>query len=116
MIILILLLCNFFAATVIFYDATKGKKKKQVKAPANTKYKMPPIFSDEFNWLSLKIYHMKIEEADTVQARINEFIYKYEQFIDFQVFNDRVGILLSDYQKKVKSLLNNKHLEHGTSV
>lgn len=91
-------------------------KKKVVRVDRNQRYKMPPIFWDEFNWLSLKIYHMKINETEIVQARINEFIYKYEQFIDFQVFNDRVGILLHDYQKKVSSLLNNKHLEHGTSV
>jgi hypothetical protein len=116
MILLTILLCSFFIGTIFFYDATKHKKKKQVKLPSNTKYKMPPIFWDEFNWLSLKIYNMKIEEAEIVQARINEFIYKYEQFIEFQTFNDRVGILLHDYQKKVKSLLNNKHLEHGTSV
>ena len=112
---LILLAISLAVASIyIFHE--DSKKKKVVRVDRNNRYKMPPVFWDEFNWLSLKIYHMTIHDTDTVQARINEFIYKYEQFADFQVFNDRVGILLSDYQKKVSSLLKNKHLEHGTSV
>ena len=107
-----LILLAISAGVALIYLTHKPDiKKKVVRVDRNQRYKMPPIFWDEFNWLSLKIYHMKINETEIVQARINEFIYKYEQFIDFQVFNDRVGILLSDYQKKVSSLLNNKHLE-----
>ena len=112
-----LILLAISAGVALIYLTHKPDiKKKVVRVDRNQRYKMPPIFWDEFNWLSLKIYHMKINETEIVQAKINEFIYKYEQFIDFQVFNDRVGILLHDYQKKVSSLLNNKHLEHGTSV
>jgi len=112
-----LILLAISAGVALIYLTHKPDiKKKVTRVDRNQRYKMPPIFWDEFNWLSLKIYHMKINETEIVQARINEFIYKYEQFIDFQVFNDRVGILLHDYQKKVSSLLNNKHLEHGTSV
>jgi len=112
-----LILLAISAGVALIYLTHKPDiKKKVVRVDRNNRYKMPPIFWDEFNWLSLKIYHMKINETEIVQAKINEFIYKYEQFIDFQVFNDRVGILLHDYQKKVSSLLNNKHLEHGTSV
>jgi len=112
-----LILLAISAGVALIYLTHKPDiKKKVVRVDRNQRYKMPPIFWDEFNWLSLKIYHMKINETEIVQARINEFIYKYEQFIDFQVFNDRVGLLLHDYQKKVSSLLNNKHLEHGTSV
>ncbi len=112
-----LILLAISAGVALIYLTHKPNiKKKVVRVDRNNRYKMPPIFWDEFNWLSLKIYHMKINETEIVQAKINEFIYKYEQFIDFQVFNDRVGVLLHDYQKKVSSLLNNKHLEHGTSV
>lgn len=112
----LILLAISAAVALIYLTHKPDVKKKIVRVDRNNRYKMPPIFWDDFNWLSLKIYHMKINETEIVQARINEFIYKYEQFIDFQVFNDRVGVLLSDYQKKVSSLLNNKHLEHGTSV
>lgn len=112
----LILLAISAGVALIYLTHKPDVKKKVVRVDRNNRYKMPPIFWDEFNWLSLKIYHMKINETEIVQAKINEFIYKYEQFIDFQVFNDRVGILLSDYQKKVSSLLNNKHLEHGTSV
>ena len=113
--LLVIVTISIICAFVVY--PTKGYKKvKQVKPHKNDTYKMPNVFWDEYNWLSMKIYNMKMEDADTVQARINEFIYKYEQFCDFRTFNDRVGLLLSDYQKKVKSLLNNKHLEHGTSV
>ena len=112
----LILLAISAGVALIYLTHKPDVKKKVVRVDRNNRYKMPPIFWDEFNWLSLKIYHMKINETDVVQARINEFIYKYEQFVDFQVFNDRVGILLSDYKKKVSSLLNNKHLEHGTSV
>jgi len=112
----LILLAISASVALIYLTHKPDVKKKVVRVDRNNRYKMPPIFWDDYNWLSLKIYHMKINETEIVQARINEFIYKYEQFIDFQVFNDRVGILLSDYQKKVSSLLNNKHLEHGTSV
>jgi hypothetical protein len=112
--LIITIISSLVAAIYLFHETPK--KKKVVRVDRNNRYKMPPIFWDEYNWLSLKIYHMTIDETDTVQARINEFIYKYEQFVDFQVFNDRVGTLLSDYQKRVSLLLNNKHLEHGTSV
>jgi hypothetical protein len=112
----LILLAISAGVALIYLTHKPDVKKKVVRVDRNNRYKMPPIFWDDYNWLSLKIYHMKINETEIVQARINEFIYKYEQFIDFQVFNDRVGILLSDYQRKVSSLLNNKHLEHGTSV
>jgi hypothetical protein len=112
----LILLAISAGVALIYLTHKPDVKKKVVRVDRNNRYKMPPIFWDDYNWLSLKIYHMKINETEIVQARINEFIYKYEQFIDFQVFNDRVGVLLSDYQRKVSSLLNNKHLEHGTSV
>lgn len=109
LLILIILACSFIIATVLFYDATKNNKKKIQKVDRNERYKMPPIFWDEYNWLSIKVYNMRNGDEDNVQAKINQFIYKYEQFADLQVFNDRVGRLLSDYQKKVNSLLNNKN-------
>jgi hypothetical protein len=114
--LLLILACSFIIGTIVFYDATKSKKKKQIKPHPNQKYKMPSVFWDEYNWLSLKIYEMKLSDCDNVQHKINQFIYKYEQFIEFQTFNDRVGCLLSDYQKKVKQLLNNNHLHNGTTI
>ena len=67
---------------------------------------MPPIFWDEYNWLSLKVYSMQLSDADNVRVKIDQFIYKYEQFVDLQVFNDRVGILLNDYQRRINQLKN----------
>ena len=100
----------------IFLPSTKPFKKNKVRVDRNDKYKIPPVFWDEYNWLQMKIYKMERQDTDTVQARINEFIYKYEQFVDFNVFNEKVSHLLSAYQRRVSLLLNNKHLEHGTSV
>lgn len=113
--VLIILVCSIIMA-FIFLPRTKSFKKKQVRIDRNEKYKIPPIFWDEYNWLQMKIYKMERQDADTIQARINEFIYKYEQFIEFKVFNEKVTDLLSAYQRRVSLLLNNKHLEHGASV
>ena len=102
---LLILACSFFIATILFYDFTKGKKKTQ-RIDRNNRYKMPPIFWDEYNWLSLKVYSMQLRDADNVRVKIDQFIYKYEQFVDLQVFNDRVGILLNDYQRRINQLKN----------
>lgn len=106
---LLILACSFFIATVLFHDATKGNKKKKERIDRNNRYKMPPIFWDEYNWLSLKVYNMQLSDADNVRAKIDQFIYKYEQFVDLQVFNDRIGILLNDYQRRINYLQNNKN-------
>lgn len=107
-----------FSAVLAFIllPRTKSSKKKQVRVNRNEKYKIPPVFWDEYNWLQMKIYKMERKDTDIIQARINEFIYKYEQLIDFNVFNEKVSHLLSAYQRRVSLLLKNKHLEHGTSV
>lgn len=105
LLLLLILVCSFFISTILFYDATKGKKKKQ-RIDRNNRYKMPPIFWDEYNWLSLKVYSMQLSDADNVRVKIDQFIYKYEQFVDLQVFNDRVGILLNDYQRRINQLKN----------
>lgn len=102
---LLILACSFLIATILFYDATKGKKKTK-RIDRNNRYKMPPIFWDEYNWLSLKVYSMQLSDADNVRVKIDQFIYKYEQFVDLQVFNDRVGILLNDYQRRINQLKN----------
>lgn len=112
--LLVLLFSTILA--FIFVPKRKGISKRKVKVNANDKWRMPNVFWDEFNWLTLKIYNMKHDECEYVQHLINQFIYKYQEFADFHTFNDRVAILLHDYQRKVKSLLTNKHLEHGTSV
>ena len=52
---------------------------------------------------------MQLQDCDNVRVKIDQFIYKYEQFVDLQVFNDRVGVLLNDYQRRVKHLQNNKN-------
>ena len=70
---------------------------------------MPVAFWDDFNWLSLKIYNMKLEDCEIMQTRIDQFFYKYEQYMDTQVFNDRASILLNDYKKRLNYLLNNKN-------
>ena len=114
-IILIILLCSIICALLII--PTKiTKRKVRIKIDHNEHYKIPPIFWDEYNWLSLKIHRMTRQDCDTVQHNINQFMYKYEQLIDYKVYNERVSQLLSDYQFRVSLLLNNKHLENGTSV
>lgn len=107
-IILIVLLCSAFCSVYLFRNI-KARPKQHKRIDRNNKYKMPVAFWDDFNWLTLKIYNMKLEERDTIQARINEFFYKYEQFMDMQVFNDRASILLNDFKRRIHYLQNNKN-------
>ena len=107
-IILIVLLCSAFCSIYIFRNI-KPKPKQHKRIDRNNKYKMPVAFWDDYNWLSLKIYNMYIDECDNVQTRIDQFFYKYEQYMDTQVFNDRASILLNDYKKRINYLLNNKN-------
>ena len=107
-IILIVLLCSVFCSVYIF-RSIKPKPKQHKRIDRNNKYKMPVAFWDDFNWLSLKIYNMKLEDCEIMQTRIDQFFYKYEQYMDTQVFNDRASILLNDYKKRLNYLLNNKN-------
>ena len=113
-----LFLIVLFSMVIAFFiiPVKEEKKEIKVKVDSNNKWKMPNVFWDEFNWLSLKIYHMTREDADDVQHKINQFIYKYQEFADFHTFNDRVGILLDDYQKRVQLLLKHKNKNNGTST
>jgi len=52
----------------------------------------------------------------TGKIHINQFMYKYEQLVEYKVYNEKVAKLLSSYQYRVQLLLNNKHLANGTSV
>ena len=113
-ILLIAFLCSVIVALIVIPKSKTKKPKKKVDS--NNKWKMPNIFWDEFNWLSLKIYSMKYDECEDIQYKINQFIEKYQEFADFNAFNDRVGLLLHDYQKRVQLLINNKHLQNGTST
>jgi hypothetical protein len=111
--LLILLACSIGVAFLIV--PVKSTKKKK-KVDHNDHYKVPPIFWDEYNWLTLKIHRMTKSDYENVQHHINQFMYKYEQLVEYKVYNERVAQLLSSYQFRVSLLLNNKHLENGTSV
>jgi len=92
------------------------KKKKRIRKDRNDHYKVPAVFWEEYNWLTLKIHRMSASDYENVQHHINQFMYKYEQLVDYKVYNEKVANLLSSYQYRVQLLLNNKHLSHGTSV
>ena len=111
----LIVLCSFIVALFII-PKKEVKKPIKKKVDSNNKWKMPNIFWDEFNWLSIKIYSMKYDECEDIQYKINQFIEKYQEFADYHTFNDRVGVLLHDYQKRVQLLINNKHLQNGTST
>jgi hypothetical protein len=111
--LLILLACSIGVAFLIV--PVKSTKKKK-KVDHNDHYKVPPIFWDEYNWLTLKIHRMTKSDYENVQHHINQFMYKYEQLVEYKVYNEKVAHLLSSYQFRVSLLLNNKHLENGTSV
>jgi len=114
-VLFILVLCSIICALLIV-PVKKSKKVIKIRKDHNNKYKIPPVFWDDYNWLSMKIMRMTKSDADNVQHHINQFMYKYEQLIEYKVYNERVGMLLSDYQNRVQLLLTNKHLENGTSV
>ena len=113
-ILLILLACSFILAFFIVPLSTK--KKKRIRKDRNDHYKVPAVFWEEYNWLNLKIHRMTRTDYENVQHHINQFMYKYEQLVEYKVYNEKVALLLSSYQTRVQLLLNNKHLEHGTSV
>lgn len=69
-------------------------------------YHIPAIFWHDYNKLSLSIYNMTLDDCDKVKYKIDEFEQKYSQYIDLQVYNDRMYLLLNDYQRKHYSLLN----------
>lgn len=82
-----------------------GKEIKQ-RESKKSMYNIPAIFWHDYNKLSLSIYNMTLENSDKVKYKIDEFEQKYSQYIDLQVYNDRMYLLLNDYQRKHYSLLN----------
>lgn len=83
---------------------------REIKQRASNKamYHIPAIFWHDYNKISLKIYNMTLEDCDKIRYAIDEFENKYAQYIDLQVYNDRMYLLLNDYQRKHFSLLNTK--------
>lgn len=83
---------------------------KEIKERASNKqmYHIPAVFWQDYNKLSGKIYNMTIDDCDKIKYKIDEFEQKYAQYIDLQVYNDRMYLLLNDYQRKHFSLINYK--------
>ena len=111
--LLILLACSL---TIAFFIVPLKRPKKRERVNRNDHYKVPAVFWEEYNWLTLKIHRMSASDYENVQHHINQFMYKYEQLVEYKVYNEKVANLLSSYQYRVQLLLNNKHLANGTSV
>lgn len=89
------------------WSINKPIKEEIIQRPSKkSMYHIPAIFWHDYNKISLSIYNMTIDNCDKVKYNIDEFEQKYSQYIDLQVYNDRMYLLLNDYQRKHYSLLN----------
>lgn len=80
---------------------------KRRKGAGNDRYKIPPLFWDEYNKISLAIYDMKYDTCEHIRSQIDDFAFRWHEFVDFHAYNDRIHQLFSDYRKKEKQLLSN---------
>jgi len=72
------------------------------------KYKIPSQFWDDYNKINFYIKDMGIDECERVKYLIDDFTYKYAQIMDYKVYVDSVGNLISKYYDKEKILLQFK--------
>lgn len=72
------------------------------------KYKIPSQFWEDYNKINFFIHDMGIDECERVKYLIDDFTYKYAQIMDYKVYVDCVGNLISKYYDKEKQLLQFK--------
>lgn len=72
------------------------------------KYKIPSQFWEDYNQLNFYIKDMGVDECERVKFLIDDFTYKYAQIMDYKVYVDSVGNLISRYYDKEKQLLKFK--------
>lgn len=100
-------------AIISIYLWLRYENKKLIK-PKNyqsrfQKYKIPSQFWDDYNKLNFYIKDMGIDECERVKFLIDDFTYKYAQIMDYKVYVDCVGNLISKYYSKEKLLLQFKN-------
>lgn len=72
----------------------------------NDHYKVPPLFWDEYNKISLEIYEMDRDNYEFVRSSIDDFAFRWHEFVDYHAYTQRISQLLHDFRNKEKQLLN----------
>ena len=73
------------------------------------KYKIPSQFWEDYNKINFYIKDMGVDECERVRFLIDDFTYKYAEIMDYKVYVDSVGHLISRYYDKEKILLQFKN-------
>lgn len=107
MILIIILLASFSVAVWVTYDAIPLKEKKKYTSRFK-KFQVPSQFWDDYNKINFFIHDMGIDECERVKYLIDDFTYKYAQIMDYKVYVDSVGQLVTKYYDKEKQLLKFK--------
>lgn len=95
---------------IVWLWSTTQPFEREIKHRAMNKsmYHIPAVFWHDYNKVSLAIYNMTLDNCEKVKYKIDEFEQKYAQYIDLQIYNDRMYLLLDQFQTKHYSLLNYK--------
>lgn len=92
----------YYESNVKIEDAPKkGESRYQ-------KFKVPSQFWDDYNKINFYIHDMGIDECERVKYMIDDFSYKYAEIMDYKVFIDSLGHLISSYYSREKFLLQFK--------
>jgi len=108
MIIAIIVIIAFSSAVWVTWDAIPLKEKKKATSRFQ-KYKVPSQFWDDYNKINFFIHDMGIDECERVKYLIDDFTYKYAQIMDYKVYVDSLGQLITKYYDKEKILLQFKN-------
>lgn len=108
MFLTITIIISIYLGFWVWSLTNKIDKQPKQRESKKSMYHIPAVFWHDYNKISLSIYEMTLDNCDKVKYKIDEFEQKYSQYIDLQVYNDRMYLLLNDYQRKHFSLKNYK--------
>lgn len=108
MILLLVILAIISIYIWLRYESQKLIKPENYQSRFQ-KYKIPSQFWDDYNKINFHIKDMGIDECERVKFLIDDFTYKYAEIMDYKVYVDSVGTLISNYYDKEKLLLKFKN-------
>jgi hypothetical protein len=93
----------------LYYESNVKTEDEPKKVQSRyQKFKVPSQFWDDYNKINFYIHDMGIDECERVKYMIDDFSYKYAEIMEYKVFIDSLGNLITSYYSREKFLLQFK--------
>lgn len=73
-------------------------------AQRENKYKISPVFWEDYSRINMSIYLMDNTNKDKVWHQIDVFSDKYSQYIELKTYNQCIETLIANYRRRQEFL------------